>query len=301
MGSGAMKGVSANPMYNSFAPKSVLVSTDHSLASRTAFAHALAFSLLGQADLTVFDAAEPPVGKGRGLRSALGVRRTLRRWGLLSRSDDGGPPSEELGLRVKRVSAPGCDLLGAIAEHIRRDRTELLVFGIPKAEPIPAWLVGQCVDLPDFPLSSVMLVPPRAPGFVSLRDGALSLRQIVVAVDQGPDPTSALEAAARIAWSFSEWAAACHVLHMGGDDPRDCLPRSADANGRWDVVRVAGSQDKAIADATLDADLLVMSVLAQKGKDMLELILRGAVGRRARLSSCPVLLVPAGPTLVPES
>jgi nucleotide-binding universal stress UspA family protein len=279
-------------MDNSFAPKSVLVSTDHSAASRTAFAHALAFSLLGRADLTIFDAAG---SKGaNGVSSGPRVRSTLERWGLVTDREDGAARARDLGLRVRRVRAKSPEMLASMAEHIRQDRTELLVFGIRKVEPVPSWLAGlNGSDLSDLPLSNVMLVPHASPGFVSLRDGALTLRRIVIALDQGPDPVPALEAAARIAWSFSEWNAECQVLHMGGDDPRGYLPESEESNERWEILDVFGSKSRAIANSTRDADLLIMPVAAREGGQMLESILKGAVGKRARLSNCPVLLVPA--------
>jgi len=291
--------VTAVDCCNLFAPRSVFIPTDHSLASRTAFAHALAFSLVGRADLTILDAAEPMDPKHSRSRSGPGVRSTLQRWGVLARSAGPKPSLGGLGLRVKRVRRPEQDLLGALANHVRRERAELLVLSVRDLDGAPAWLTGKSADLPALPLTPILLVPSRARGFVSLRDGALSLRQILVAVDHSPDPIPALEAAARIACSFSEPSATCRVLRSGTDDPMKRLAYPEIGNVRWDVVQTLGSVSEGLVNASRDADLLVMSVAAREGRDVLLLIRDGFAGQLARRSRCPLLLIPSHARPVP--
>ena len=276
-----------------FAPRSVLVPTDSSLASRTAFAHALAFSLIGEADLTIFDASPPSRCNGSRPRTAPGVRNTLRRWGVLPADDWARQSLGDLGLRVKRVNPPDNDLLGALAHEVCREPAELLVLGVSESDGAPAWLTSGYSDLPTLPLASVMLVPPRARGFVALRDGALSLRQIVVIVDQSPDPAPAFDVAARIVRSFSDSTALCRVLHIGGNATvtRAFYPNIGDM--RWDGEQVIASDPDALAAASEEADLVVMPIAARDGKDMFAPIRGGFAGQLAQRCRCPLLLIPS--------
>ncbi len=282
-----------------FAPRSVFLPTDHSLASKAAFAHALAFSLIGEADFTIFDAANPPLFGAPDIKSGPRVRRTLERWGVLEPGVSRRELERHLGLRVRRVRARYPNRLSSLFGYLSGEPADLLVLGVRDSDGEPTWLSEVGSDIPLLPVTTTLVVPPSTQGFVSLRDGSITLKRILVPVDHSPIPGPALEAAACIAQIFTDSAVSIHVSHVGSENPVSLSNCPSPTRIDWRVDHRNGAILGELVHAARHADLIVMAVT--EGRDMLEVIRSSLPGQIVRRSPCPVLLVPSNCKPVPAN
>ena len=273
--------------------ESVLHPTDFSRASERAFAHALALALIGRTRFTLLHVAAgstenpwtdfPP------------VRSTLERWGLLETGSARTAVFQELGLRVEKVATRGRNPVDAILEQLEMDPMELVVFATEGREGLPRWLKGSIAEAVARESGTMSLFVPRdARGFVSLEDGRLALRRILVPVDESPPADAAIEVATRIARAIGGEIVEIALVHVsdGLDDgpslhlPRDPACHFHESRRRGDPV------EEIVTMAEEDeADLVVM---VTQGRDGVLDALRGTTTEQVlRRSPCPVLAVPA--------
>ena len=170
--------------------------SDFSEASATAFAHALKAALVARADLTMLHVAG---GEELDWDGFPGVRETLERWGLL-------PPNSprnavpKLGIDVKKIITRQADPVEAVVSYLGNHAADLLVLATNQNKGGMQWL-EKSVATPVAIKSRLMtlFIPHGIKGFVSLDDGSVSLRRILIPIDTQPDPLPAVQAAVRIA------------------------------------------------------------------------------------------------------
>ena len=171
--------------------KSVVIPTDFESVSATAFAHALALSLVLKADLSIVH-----IDDDRGHQSAWhrfpAVRDTLTRWNLLEAGVEALQVFERLGIKIRKVVGRGKDPVKAMAAFLEKNPTSLLVVGTEArgglaklVEPSVASAIARSTG------TMTLFVPASTDGFVNKTDGAINMRRIVVPVDSEPDPTRA--------------------------------------------------------------------------------------------------------------
>jgi nucleotide-binding universal stress UspA family protein len=272
---------------------SVLHPTDFSKASERAFAHALALALIGQTRLTLLHVAAgstehpwtdfPP------------VRSTLERWGLLEIGSPRSAVFKQLGLRVEKVASRGRNPVEAIVEQLETDPMELVVFATEGREGLPRWLKRSVAEAVARQSGTMTLFVPRdARGFVSLEDGRLRLRRILVPVDEHPPADAAIGVACRIAAAIGEQPVEIALLHVSDAWDEGPLPRlPTDAAWQFHRSRRRGEPvEEIVAKAEEDeADLIVM---VTQGRDGVLDALRGTTTEQVlRRSPCPVLAVPS--------
>jgi nucleotide-binding universal stress UspA family protein len=265
--------------------------SDFSEASATAFAHALKAALIAKADLTMMHVTGKPEQDWSGFP---GVRETLERWGLL-------PPNSprnavpKLGIDVKKVITRQTDPVEAVVGYLGNHAADLLVLATNQNKGRMQWL-EKSVATPVALKSRLMtlFIPHGIKGFVSLDDGSVSLRRILIPIDARPDPLPALLAAVRIALRLNCQAGTFTLLHIGekGQEPDVPLP---DVSGwTWERVTKRGDVTDVILETARErtADLIVMSTEGRNG--FLD-VLRGSQTERVlRGASCPLLAIPAG-------
>ncbi|UCE87256.1 MAG: universal stress protein, partial [Deltaproteobacteria bacterium] len=137
-----------------------------------------------------------------------------------------------------------------------------------------------------------LFVPRGARGFVSLADGEMSLRRILLPVDRHPSPVGAIAYAARAAALMGDPPVEISLLHVGdaADLPELDLPDSEIC--RFERLARAGDVVREIAKAAREtrADLIVMPTLGREG--VLD-ALRGSITQQVlRRVQCPMLAVP---------
>src|SRR5262245_10999994 len=97
--------------------------SDFSVASETAFAHALKAALIAKATLTIFHVSPD---QRENWTDFPGVRQTLERWGILSKNS---PKSAvpELGIQVSKVSARDRDPVKSVLGFLEHHPCDLIV------------------------------------------------------------------------------------------------------------------------------------------------------------------------------
>jgi len=274
--------------------RSVLHPTDFSEASNRAFAHALAISVLRQTKLTILH-----VGKGIGGEIDWDdfpqVRKTLERWNLL---DPGSPQSavfEELNVKVSKRAERSWSPIRATRKFLEDNPHDLVVLATEGVEGGPDWLHRSDAEaIARGSGAMTLFVPSRASrGIVSLEDGDLNLKNILVPIDGKISGDAAIEFARRAAEIIGDGDVEITIFHIGEKMPP--IPELPEGAGwTWQTSLGHGEPTESIlAEADkLDANLIVMTT---NGRDTLDQALQGSTTERVlRKAHCPVLAVPEG-------
>ena len=265
---------------------SVFHPTDFSEASDRAFAHALVVALVRQTRLTIFHAGGSPTEDWEKLPP---VRRTLERWGLLEAGSPRSAVLDELSVHVSKGQAGGSPARACFAE-IQKLEPELVVMATEGRDGLARWLRPSVAErLARRSNTMTLFVPASGRGFVDPANGSLTLRRILVPVDERPDPQGAILRATRAAEAIGERPVEITLLHVGGEPAVPALPESdaftlQPASAEGDVV-------EAILAAAEQADLIVMPTDGQDG--VLDAFRGSHTERVVRGAPCPVLAVPS--------
>jgi nucleotide-binding universal stress UspA family protein len=271
--------------------ESVLHPTDFSNASERAFAHALAVALVRQTRFTILHVG--PGVSNTSWRDFPPVRRTLERWGLLEPGSPRSAVFEKLGMRVEKVAIDRHDPVRGIVDYLKNAPAELVVLATEGREGLPRWIHGSVAeDVARAAGTMTLFVPEGARGFVSLEDGNLSLRRVLVPVAHRPPPDAAIEFSTRIARAIGDGPVEILLLHVGERawQPDRPLPETESFRFRL-ATRSGDPVDEIVACAEgLPADLVVMVTEGRNGVlDALRGTTTEQVLRRLR---CPMLAVP---------
>jgi nucleotide-binding universal stress UspA family protein len=186
--------------------------SDFSPASETAFAHALKAALIAKAALTVFHVSPD---REEHWTEFPGVRQTLERWGILPKgSAKSAVP--ELGIKVEKVIAQDKDPVKAVLGFLERQPSDLIVLATHQDKGRALWLENS-VARPVARKSHQMtlFIPAGVEGFVSLQDGSVSLRNILIPVAPVPTAQPAIHAAVRIAQQLNCSTGRFTILYVG--------------------------------------------------------------------------------------
>ena len=268
----------------------VLHPTDFSASSERAFAHALAIALLRKTSLVLLH-----VGDDGAWGKFPAVRRTLERWKLLEPGSPHESVFEQRGVRVEKLNLPGRSPAAAVAEHLERHSADLLVVATEGREGLARWLHGSVAEAMARRSKTMTLFVPvdSKREVVSLDDGNLTLKNILIPVDTAPDPNTAIEFARRASGFLGDGQVTITLRHVGKtfDSPPEWV---ADTDHyRFNcVIRDGDPVERILAEAdALQAELIVMPTEGRTGVfDMM----RGSTTERVlRRAPCPLLAVPA--------
>jgi nucleotide-binding universal stress UspA family protein len=181
-----------------------------------------------------------------------------------------------------------------VAEYLRDHPADLMVLATHQYDGIDRLLhKPTATPMARYAGLKTLFVPRIGEGFVSMQDGAVSLKHVLVPVDFTPDPQIALDAAVSLLHLLKVTDAEISIIHISGKDQGPPLVLPTDAG--WKVNRFL--VDGAVVDTILEVakerrpDLIVM---ATEGKNGFLDALRGTSTERVvREARCPVLAVPA--------
>jgi hypothetical protein len=142
-----------------------------------------------------------------------------------------------------------------------------------------------------------LFIPHGVEGFVSRRDGSISLRNILIPVTSKPRPQPSVEAAARLIRNLHLPGGMVTLLHVGPAPEMPSVKHPEDTGWTWNRVAKTGEPaDTILQTATeLRADLIVMTTDGPEG--FLD-GLRGTTSERVlRKAGCPVVSLPVGSML----
>jgi len=265
----------------------VLHPSDFSEASLVAFAHALKAALISKSKLVLIHVSDEDETSRTEFPA---VRETLERWKLLP---PGSPRSAvtELGIDVAKVIGHGSDPVKGVLGYIEQYGADLIVLATHHHGL--DWL-HKSISEPVARKSGEMtlFVPSGARGFVSLTDGSVSLRNILIPIATTPRPEPAIAGAARLIEQLKCESGRFTLLHVGenGSAPSVVTP---DVHGwTWQRMTRQGNVIEAILETAreADADLILMSTDGRNG--FLD-ALRGSHSERVvRHAPCPLLAIP---------
>lgn len=274
--------------------KSIFHPSDFSQASEVAFAHALTIALMAGAKLTVFHVEARPNTEWQDFP---GVRELLERWQLISK-DSPRSVIGQLGINVNKIIATSTDPVEACLAFLSKHPTDLIVLAVRQHEGHMRWLdksVGKPIARRAGKVT--LFIPHGVEGFISLLDGAISLRKILIPVTIKPRPQPSVEAAASLIRNLRLSGGVVTLLHVGPAAEMPSVKLPADTDWSWNTIAKAGEPAETILQTATEfrADLIVMTT---DGPDGFLDGLRGTTSERVlRRARCPVANLPVGSML----
>ena len=270
---------------------SVLHPTDFSEASKLAFAHALKLALLLGTKFTIFHSSD--------LKSTTNnwhlfpaVRATLERWGILGKGMSRSAVFDELGVEIQKVHVSGLSPMAEIYKYIESHAVDLIVLATHTRECLDWCIKGNDIEQVVRQLAKdTLFVPEGVQGFVSLQDGGVSLKNILIPVDRTPRPDSAIKDVVALAKAIGDDRIDLSLIHIGNSKKMPVFNLPEDSRFRWNQIHRQGQvADEIIAVANqLCADLIVLPIHGRKG--FLD-VLRGRITKQVLSSApCPVLAI----------
>jgi len=274
--------------------RSVFHPTDFSEASEIAFAHALKITLEAKAKLTILH-----VDAGSTLRwqDFPAVRVMLERWSVIPRGSARSAVGK-LGMDVNKVISPSKNAVNACLKFLEKNPTDLIVLAVRQHKHRMRWLeksVGKPIAQGAGQIT--LFIPHGVEGFVSRRDGSISLRNILIPVTSKPRPQASVEATARLIHSLRLAPGVVTLLHVGSTAEMPSIDCPTDNQWTWNRLAKAGDPARTILKtaAGLGSDLIVMTT---DGPDGFLDGLRGTTSELVlREARCPVATLPVGSLL----
>jgi nucleotide-binding universal stress UspA family protein len=271
--------------------ESVLHPTDFSEGSKVAFHHALKAALLAKSKLTLLNVS--PDGNQRWANFP-GVRETLEQWGMLPK----GSPREAvegLGIDVRKAILKSGDPVKAVADHLRKHPSELIVLATSQHKGSMGWMNGSVAEpIARNAREMTLFIAGDSKGFVSADDGSVSLSNILIPVAHTPEAQPALEAAARLVKSLGCDSGKFTLLHVGDENEMPTVFEPDVPGWEWNREFRKGDVIESIVNSSrnVNADLIVMTTDGRNG--FLD-GLRGSHSERVlRHTDAPLLTVPLG-------
>ena len=271
--------------------ESVLHPTDFSEGSLIAFHHALKAALAAKSRLTLLHVS---TGGTSEWSDFPGVRETLERWGELPQGSPKAAVSK-LGIEPCKVLADKGAPVEAVINYLEKHPADLIVLSTSRRDGRIPWL-GKSVSEPVVRKAGEMtlLIPGDVEGFVSAKDGSVSLKRILIPVASTPRPEPALKAAARFVRKLNCSDGTFIVLHVGTSNTMPALRFPEIPGWTWKKELRNGEVIDGIVKAAkeFEADLIV---LATDGRNGFLDGLRGSHSERIlRYGVAPLLTVPVG-------
>jgi nucleotide-binding universal stress UspA family protein len=264
--------------------------SDFTPASETAFAHALKAALVARADLTILHVS---TRESSDWTEFPGVRSMLERWGLLPKNSAQSDVSK-LGIGVKKIQAVHNDPVESVTSYLSTHNADLIVLATDQSKDKAQWLgksVAAAIARKSHQMT--MFIPKGVEGFVSLRDGSISLKSILVPVAAVPPAQPAIHAAVRMASRLNIPSGVFTLLHVGEKEnvPEVHLP---DQPGwSWNTVARKGEVVDVIIETASEVKAGLIALTTEGRHGFLD-ALRGSHSEQIlRRSPCPLLAIPA--------
>ena len=267
--------------------------SDFSPASEVAFGHALKIALQSKAKLDLMH-VEPTLSPDKPYWLDFpAVRATLARWGVLPEGV-GRQEVAKVGLRIRKILKSSTDPVETMLRHFRRFPPDLIVLATHQREGLTRWL-RQTVAEPLARRSGAMtlFIPHEGRGFVSLDDGTVTLKRILIPIDHVPRPQTALRRAVLLARGLNCVAGEFRLVHVGNPAAAPRIGLTEEAGWSYEIVVKQGDVVDQILEeeAHWRPDLMVLTT--QGHMDFLDALRGSTTERVLRGAHCPVLAIPA--------
>jgi nucleotide-binding universal stress UspA family protein len=272
--------------------RTVLHPTDLTVASESAFIHALRIALAAQAKLYILNVeSSRPVGPDwAGFPS---IRKTLVDWGRLAPGSLPKDVKSATGIQLVKVRIAERDAIKAILGFHDDHPSDLIVLATHGREGLPRFLQGSVAEpVARRALAPTLFIPRGARGFVSRDSGDLQLRRLLLPADNRPRPDAALAAVGQLVDLLGQ-EVAIDLFHVGeaGDMPAVQVPDALESHITRSVC--AGDPVEQILEAAV-RDQVDLIAMATSGHDGILDAIRGSTTERVlRGAPCAVLAVPS--------
>ena len=264
--------------------------TDFSEASEIAFAHALKLALSMNAKISLMHVAEN--GEHADWHDFPQVRNTLERWQLLGKGSDKAD-LKALGIDALKVFGDKHDPVQSVLHFLHDHHASLIVLATHQFDGRARWMHrGVAGPIARHSHEPTLFVPHGIDGFVSLHDGSVKLKNIVIPIDHHPHPQLAVDAAARMAGKLECEEVTFTLLYVGlSENPPQVFPVEKEG---WTWKKV--TLDVPVVDTILwtvnqvAADLIVMTTAGHHG--FLDALRGSTTELVLRHAPCPLLAVP---------
>lgn len=268
--------------------QSICHPSDFSAASEIAFAHALKLAVVAKTKLSILHVTDD---QRVAWQDFPGVRATLERWKLIPKNSQRSAVAE-LGVMIEKVVLAG-DPVKRCVGFLDKHPTDLIVLAVHQSNGRMQWLqkrVGQPIAAGAGELT--LFIPHGVKGFVSLADGSVSLRSILVPITSKPRPQPAVKIAASLIRNLQLPPGTVTLLHAGpaSESPAVTIPN--DTGWTWNRISTLGEPTDVILKTAqaIAADLIVMTT---DGPDRFLDGLRGTTSERVlRKTRCPIANLP---------
>jgi nucleotide-binding universal stress UspA family protein len=264
--------------------------SDFSEASRVAFEHALRIALVSKAELTMLHVES---GNDADWADFPGVRDTLERWGLILKGSEKRAVTD-LGIDVQKIIATSQSPVKASVDFLANHPADLVVLAVHQYEGRVRWQHKRVAEpIAHAAEAMTLYLPYGVPGFVAHKDGAISLRKILVPVAAKPRPEPAIAAVERMIRSLGLPPGRVNLLHVGDAEDMPPLQIPAEPGWDWTVHVLKGEPAEVIAQtaAAAGSDLIVMTTEGPHG--FLDALRGNTAARVLRECRCPVLTLHA--------
>ncbi|MBS1810634.1 MAG: universal stress protein [Acidobacteria bacterium] len=264
--------------------------TDFSDTSEIAFAHALKLATREHGRLTILHTDQD---HERHWSNFPKVRQTLEAWGILPE----GSTKEsfaEIGLDVEKIATSHKEADSAILHYLKKHPHDLIVLATHQYhgwERLTHKTIAESVARRSGEMT--LFIPEGVNGFVSLEDGSINIKHVLIPVDHMPKPQVALEAAASITELLECSDVMFTVLHIGPSDNFPDVKTYTGDHWKWEATLEYGDVEEQILQAAKlgNVDLIVMATEGHHG--FLDALRGSTTERIVRHAHCPVLAVPA--------
>lgn len=271
---------------------SVFHPTDFSKASEVAFCHALKLSVITGAKLSILHVTQNR--EDVRFLEFPEVRHTLERWRVLPKGSSREDVVKKAGILVEKIIKVEEDTVSSILHFLQQNPTDLIVLATHRSREPIGWL-KRSVAIPIAIGSGEMtlFVPEGIEGFVSYRDGGVSLRRVLVPIDSHPNPQLAVNAASAIASAFGSRNCLFLLVYIGEPEHMPVVNTPKREGWRWKRIVHQGDVVKGILNLEREcsADLIVMTTHGHEG--FLDALRGSTTERVLRGAGCPLLVIPA--------
>jgi nucleotide-binding universal stress UspA family protein len=276
-------------------PLRIFHPSDFTEASEVAFAHALKLALETKAEFEIAHVEPHHSSKESDFHwtDFPGVRATLVRWGILPTGAARGDVAKT-GMEVEKIILDGTNPVESMMKYCQRHPPDFLVLATHQRDGLGHWLHREIAEpLARRSHAMTLFVPQDGSGFISLENGKVTLRRILIPVAHEPGAQTALDGASFLAGVLGGSAVEFRLLHVDAEGVMPTLRRPDRPDWKWEERMVRGD----VVDQILQEErvwLPDLMVLATQGHRNFLDVLRGSTTERVvRGARCPVLAIPA--------
>jgi nucleotide-binding universal stress UspA family protein len=267
--------------------------SDFSPPSEVAFAHALKIALQSKAKLDLMHVERSLRPEQPYWLDFPMVRATLARWGVLPE----GIRRQEVaktGLRVRKILKSSVNPVETMLHHFQRFPPDMIVLATHQRGGLARWLRNAVAE----PLARrsgamTLFVPRTGRGFVSLENGTVTLKRILIPIDHVPRPQTALRRAFLLARGLDCAAGEFRLIHVGKPGTAPKIALTEEGGWSYEIIIRQGDVVNQILEeeAHWRPDLMVLAT--QGHMDFLDALRGSTTERVLRGAHCPVLAIPA--------